>query len=107
MYEAATSVTAAGSTFTVTKIGTAHVNALDERGRIQKVTLSNCLISPKFPCKLLALQIFTNKGHKIQMEKVIRITNNFDDRVLVGLRDPKTQLIFLQEAPSVDSTSLL
>jgi len=102
------SVTAAGSSFIVTKMGTAVVNALDEQGRVQKVTFRNCLISPKFPYKLLALQLFTSKGHQIQMEKdTMRITSPLNDIVLVGQRDSKSQLYYLQEAPAVPTASLL
>ena len=55
-------VTAAGSEFTVTKMGTARITALDERGKEQKILGSNCLISPLFPCKLLSLSALTKKG---------------------------------------------
>jgi hypothetical protein len=55
-------VTAAGSTFTVTRIGTAKIQALDAQGRVQQLSLSNCLISPQFPYKLLSLQTFTKKA---------------------------------------------
>ena len=95
-------ITAAGSSFSVKRIGTAVVHALDVKGRPQKMTLSNCLISPLFPYKLLSLQCFTKKGHTVTMaENVVHISNKVNDIVLVGARDPTSQLFLLQETPTV------
>jgi hypothetical protein len=75
-------VTAAGSTFEVTQIGTAVLDALDESGRSVKLSMQNTLISPKFPYKLLALQLFTRKGHEITMDNSrMRIVNKKNDHV--------------------------
>lgn len=60
-------VTAAGSEFAVTKMGTALIETRDEMGRAQKIAVSNCLISPKFPCKLLSLPNLTRKGLTVTM----------------------------------------
>lgn len=105
-------VTAAGSEFTVTKIGTAVVTALDEQGRPQKVFFTNCLISPLFPCKLVSMSSLTKKGVSVHMTNdKMRMTNTTNDVVLLGVRDPSTQLFLLQEAaapktcPPVTSTA--
>jgi hypothetical protein len=93
-------VTAAGSCFTVERMGTATVRALDEKGRTQIITLANCLISPQFPYKLLSVPRLTKKGHVVTMEdEKVRISNKLNDIVLVGVRDPTSQLFLLQEAP--------
>jgi hypothetical protein len=78
-------ITAAGSTFTVKRKGTAFINALDEKGNVQPVTLSNCLISPLFPFRLLSLNCFTKRGHTVTFDKDgVRISNKINDVVLVG-----------------------
>src|SRR5690606_3789879 len=85
-------ITAAGCTFKVDRIGTAHINARDARGRSQKLKISRCLISPLFPYKLLSLQMFTKKGHPVSMEgDTIHISNKHNDIVLEGKRDPDSQ----------------
>ena len=61
-------ITAAGSVFSVKRIGTATIQALDDKGRVQKLSISNCLISPLFPYKLLSLQAFTKKGHVVLID---------------------------------------
>jgi hypothetical protein len=92
-------VTAAGSTFTVSRVGTANVQAVDEQGRVQQLSLGNCLISDKFPYKLLSLQAFTKKGHVVTIDKdTVRISNMKNDVVLLGQRDPTSQLFLLKEA---------
>jgi hypothetical protein len=91
-------VTAAGSTFTVNRVGTAVISTIDELGRSVELKMKNTLISPKFPYKLLALRLFTLKGYLIVMtEHRIRITSPACDSVFVGLKDATTQLFFLQE----------
>ena len=100
-------ITAAGSSFSVKRMGTAAIHALDASGKVQKVTLANCLISPLFPYKLLSLQAFTKKGHTITiMADTVRIANKINDVVLVGVRDPTSQLFLLQEAPPPEATLL-
>ena len=92
-------VTAAGSQFTVTKIGTAVVTALDEQGRQVKLSFCNCLISPLFPCKLVSMSSLTKKGVTVHMtQDKMRLTNPVNDVVLLGLRDSASQLFVLQEA---------
>src|SRR5262249_47025060 len=72
-------VTAAGCTFTVQKIGTAIVPALDESGRIITLRMTDTLISPQFAHKLIALQAFTRKGHSVSMtHDCIRVTNSLN-----------------------------
>src|SRR6185437_1714296 len=93
-------ITAAGSSFSVKRIGTAIVHALDTTGKPQKITLSNCLISQLFPYKLLSLQAFTKKGHTVTMaDDMVHISNKVNDVVLVGVRDPTSQLFMLRESP--------
>ena len=92
-------VNAAGCSFTVQRMGTAKIDALDEKGRLQKLSLSNCLISPQFPFKLLSLNTLTRNGHLITTdEQKMRITNKVNDIVLLAPRDPVTKLYVLQEA---------
>jgi hypothetical protein len=81
-------VKAAGCSFTVQRMGVAKISALDEKGRTQQLSISDCLISPKFPCKLLSLGTFTKKGHVVTMrDDCIRISNKLNDVVLVAPRD--------------------
>jgi hypothetical protein len=62
--------------------------------------LSDCLISPLFPFKLLSLQAFTRRGHKITIEQdLAHISNKINDVILVGIRDPLSKLFLLQQAP--------
>ena len=99
-------VTAAGSTFSVNKMGTAVIETQDEKGRPVQLRMTDTLISSKFPYKLLALQQFTRKGgHEISMtQDSIRIRNNSNDTVFVGLRDSQTQLFFLQQPAAVSAS---
>jgi hypothetical protein len=102
--------TAAGGVLTVQKIGTAIIRALDDKGRERQISVSNCLIQPDFPCKLLSLPMFTKKGHTVLMEKdVCRISNSVNDAVLLGFKEPVSQLYFLQSpqfTPSNNSEAL-
>ena len=83
----------------VTKIGTAMITAQDEQGRAQQIAISNCLISPRFPCKLLSLSALTKKGLTATMTNdAIRLTNTTNNIVLIGRRDTASQLFLLQEA---------
>ncbi len=92
-------VTAAGSEFAVTKLGTALIETRDEMGRAQKIAVSNCLISPKFPCKLLSLPNLTRKGLTVTMTTdKMRLSNPHNNVVLVGHRDAASQLFLLQQA---------
>ena len=50
-------VTAAGSTFSVNKMGTAVIETQDEKGRPVQLRMTDTLISAKFPYKLLALAV--------------------------------------------------
>ena len=58
----------------------------------------DCLISPRFPFKLLAVQAFTNKKHVVMKEEEMQITHPGNDIVLVGKRDPASKLFFLKTA---------
>ena len=60
-------VCAAGSSFNVDRTGTAVIFAEDSDGRPRKLTFSGCLLSDRFPDKLLSLQSFSSKGHTITM----------------------------------------
>jgi transposase InsO family protein len=99
-------VTAAGSSFPVFRTGTALINTRDEMGRSVQLRMQNTLISPKFPCKLLALQLFTAKGHQVVMGKEqIRITSPATDFVFVGTKDPTTKLFLLHEAQEANTNN--
>ena len=101
-------ITAAGSSFNVTKIGTAIITAMAENGQQQKITLANCLISPLFPCKLLSLASLTKKGLVVHMTNdTMKISNPINDVVLLGKRDDRSQLFLLQEAAKPSDTALL
>jgi len=96
-----TPVTAAGSTFRVSKRGKAIIHVVDSRGEIQRVTIRECLISSRFPYKLLAVQAFTNKKHIVLMkENEMVISNSLNDVVLVAQRDAESKLFFLRTAAS-------
>lgn len=98
--------TAAGGVLSVRKIGTAVISAVDDKGRERQITVSNCLIQPDFPCKLLSLPMFTKKGHTVIMEKdACRISNSVNDAVLLGFKEPSSQLYFLQSPQSEPSSS--
>ena len=47
------SVTAAGCVFNVSLVGTAVVRAIDVLGKVRIINITNCLISDRFPYKLL------------------------------------------------------
>jgi len=82
-------VTAAGSEFAVTKMGTALIETRDEMGRAQKIAVSNCLISPKFPCKLLSLPNLTRKGLTVTMTTdKMRLSNPHNNVVLWATATP-------------------
>lgn len=91
-------VTAAGCTFDVHSKGTALILAADKSGEPNVIRIRDCLISDKFPFKLLALQAFAKKGHSILMQdETITISNNSNDVVLTACLDKNSQLYFLQE----------
>ena len=81
-------MTAAGGTIKVLKIGTE-----DEQGNAMMLHMSNTLIH-QFSFKLLALQLFTAKGHQVIMhDSVMRIQGT----AFHGLKDPKSNLYFLKQ----------
>jgi transposase InsO family protein len=89
-------VTAAGSSFTVLKKGTAVIFVLDTLGRKQQLHVSNCLISDKFPYKLLALQSFTSRGFSIQiLQNSLTLSNNSSDVSLRATHDKSSRLFIL------------
>ncbi len=91
------SVTAAGCVFKVERMGTVVIHAKDTTGALQILSIKNCLISPRFPYKLLALQAFTNKGHTISMEgSSMSISNPFNKVILIALKEKQTGLYLLQ-----------
>jgi len=59
-------VTIDGTSFVVTKRGTAIFHARNSLGYLQILKVQNCLISPKFPHRFLSLQAFTKKGHTVK-----------------------------------------
>jgi hypothetical protein len=99
-------VTAAGITFQVHRIGTAVIDTLDEHNQIVRLHMHNTLISERFPYKLLALQLFTTKGCQVTMGgESMRIVHPKRSTVLVGSKDAKTKLFFLQESTDAPSSS--
>jgi transposase InsO family protein len=99
-------VTGAGTSFEVLRIGTAVINTLDETGRPVQLNMRNTLISPKFPCKLLALQLFTVKGYEVVMGKDrMRIMSHASNRVFVGFKDQDSQLFLLSESTASAQSS--
>ena len=77
-------VTAAGTSFE----GTAIVQALDTTGKAHTLHLTNCLISDKFPYKLLALQQFTEKGHTVVFkDREMRVSNPINNVTLCATQD--------------------
>ena len=96
-------VTAAGSSFTVKRIGTAVINTIDERGNKVQLRMQDTLISDRFPHKLLALQRFTSKGFQVIMgAHNMRIASSSCQAVFLGCRDPATQLFVLQPSTPGD-----
>ena len=73
--ECSITVTAAGNVFEISLMGTACIDAVNDRGSPQRVIVKNCLISSRFPYKLLAMQSFTNKGHTVFVRGNFKITN--------------------------------
>ena len=99
-------MTAAGATFSVQRVGTAVISARDELGRTIQLNMQNTLISNRFPFKLLALQVLTSKGNQVVIDEFkMRIVNRLSDVVLLGTKDPTTNLFFLDEAKT--ATTLL
>ena len=98
-------VTAAGSSFTVRQIGTAILRVLDKDRKLQHISIANCLISPKFPFRLLALQCFTNKGYEATMKgDEIIISHAAGNISLKAEKDAESKLFFLQDQPRVPNT---
>ena len=91
-------VTAAGSEFIVTRKGTAVINCVDPNGVTQKILVRNCLISEKFPYKLLALSKFAKRGYSALIkDETITITNPQSNLTLIAQKDPKSKLFFLRQ----------
>jgi hypothetical protein len=67
-------VTAAGCVFDVFSKGTAVISAEDKNGEETIIRIQDCLISEKFPFKLLALQSFTKKGHTVLMSPIVSLS---------------------------------
>jgi len=96
--ECSVPVTAAGRSFIVTKMGTALIPALDSSGRTIQLRMSNTLISPHFAHKLIALHVFTRKGHYITMTNDrICVINPNNPAMLLGFPHGDSPLFFLQQ----------
>ena len=94
-------VTAAGTSFPVTKKGTAIIDVTDTEGRPQQLRVTNCLISDRFPYKLLALQSFTNKGHTVVIrDRAMLLSNNKNSVVLCATQDNNSRLFLLHSSPA-------
>ena len=89
-------VTAAGCSFLVTQTGTAVVRTTAPDGSMRVLTIKGCLISTKFPYRLLAVQAFTNKNHSITMVgSTMSIRNPKGELVCTALKRPETNLYTL------------
>lgn len=89
----------AGASFTVLKRGKAVIDALSSTGK-------NCLISAQFPYRLLSLQSFTSRGHRITMEEnTVHITNKVNNVTLVASKDPESRLYLLRTSTPQTGTA--
>lgn len=93
--ECKTQVTAAGCTFDVEHKGTAILKVVDIDGLERELRITNCLISSKFPYKLLALQQFTNKGFSVLIQKQSLFFSN-DDLKLRAQLEKRSRLFMLK-----------
>jgi hypothetical protein len=92
------SITGAGCAFAVSKKGTAIITVLNDVGKEETIRIRDCLISDKFPYKLLALQSFTKKGHSVLMTgDSVAISNKRNDFVISAWKDPTSRLYFLSQ----------
>jgi Integrase core domain/Zinc finger C-x8-C-x5-C-x3-H type (and similar) len=92
-----TSVTAAGCTFFVFQKGTAIIRAADKNGCLQPLHIPDCLISHRFPYKLLALQSLANKGFTITISgDNLFVSDSNCDQILTGFKDKTSRLYFLK-----------
>jgi transposase InsO family protein len=91
------SVTAAGCTFIVDQKGTAVIRAADENGALQTLYVNDCLISSRFPYKLLALPTFTAKGFTINMVgNALSVLDSTNKVALTGFKDIASRLYVLR-----------
>jgi hypothetical protein len=95
VHDCCVQVTAAGCTFEVSKRGTAIIQVLDTKGRAREMRLTNCLISDKFPYKLLALQSFTNKGHTVLFKDKHMIVKSGNSTSFCAKQDDTSKLYVL------------
>lgn len=92
-------VTAAGCNFNVSRIGTIVIKASDTNGIERDLTITDCLISDKFPYKLLAMQKFTNKGYVVTIiGDIMNLYNATHKIAFVANRDSESGLFFLRQA---------
>ena len=91
-------ITAAGCSFVVYKKGTARIPVMDKNGNSQTISVKNCLISEKFPFKLLAIQALAKKGHSVLMEgDEIFISNKANNFVIYAAKEKFSKLYFLSQ----------
>ena len=91
-------VTAAGCHFVVLKKGTAVIPIVEPSGQKRVIKVKNCLISEKFPYKLLALQKFAKRGYSALIkDDTITISHCSHNFVITASRDPKSKLYFLTQ----------
>ena len=91
------SVTAAGCSFWVHQKGTAVIRAKGANGLPQVLHISECLISQKFPYKLLALQIFANKGYTVVISgDSLSVQDSSQNPILTGVREISSRLYVLR-----------
>ena len=101
-------VTAAGCTFVVVKKGKAIISAIGGNGKANTIQVRNCLISEKFPFKLLALQAFTKRGHTVFMQgNSMSIADPAKTVIMTADKDPVSKLYFLAEEKIEKNSSSL
>ena len=79
-------VKSAGSSFDVHKRGKARVITVDSEGKRCQLAVRKCLISDKFPYKLLSLEIFTKRGFKVTMQEDEMLVIAPDKRIITAER---------------------
>ena len=97
-------VKAAGVSFEVYKKGKARITTLDEQGNLCTLLLRECLISDKFPYKLLSLQTFTKQGFTIIMQGTEMLIKTPDQYTIKTTKDIDSNLYFL---PSRNERALM
>jgi len=109
-------VTTAGCKFQVQRIGTAVINTVDTSGVQRTITIKECLISDKFPYKILSMHRFAKNGHTITMKGDAISIKAPDNKFELTARRDSSGLFFLpivreklllSRTKSADDTNML